>query len=113
MEVIIQLGKILKKSGSLLPTKILMDVYYRTKGKLSEESPEFERKSRTNPATFCEMIGKYLNIMQIYINGKAYITSNTECDPQTLIETISNSIDETCILNCRVERNYNTCIQRH
>ena len=50
------------------------------------------------------MIGKYLNIMQIYINGKAYITSNTECDPETLIETISNSIDETCILNCHVER---------
>ena len=38
LEVIIQLGKILK-SGSLLPTKILMDVYYSTKGKLSEESP--------------------------------------------------------------------------
>jgi len=74
-------------------------MYYNLNHRLST-TEEQKPHSRMNAGTFYEIISKYLNIAQIYIDGKAYLVQNTVCEK--LVETISSAISAQSIVNSHV-----------
>ena len=54
---------------------------------------------------------KYLNVLQIYIHGKAYLIENRGVNVSKLQETINHTIDETKVVNSRVEERLKTIYQ--
>ena len=64
----------------------LIDQYYE----LKQESTA--TLNPINPGTFYDTISKYSNVIQIYIDGHAYICESTQYDPQKLIMTIEGAV---------------------
>ena len=53
-------------------------------------------------STLYEILSKHLNIILIYINGKAYIIENTGSNLEKLLETITGTMNTEKIVNERV-----------
>lgn len=53
-------------------------------------------------STLYEILSKHLNIIQIYIDGKAYIIENTGSNLAKLLETITGTMNKDKIVNERV-----------
>ena len=50
--------------------------------------------TRMNSGTLYEIISKYLNVAQIYIDGKAFVVQNTTYNFEKLVDTITSAISE-------------------
>lgn len=68
------------KHGPLVPATELCDVYKMANGTLSER--------RMMAAELFATLSKHLNVMQLYIQGKAFISENTTSDFQSLVSFI-------------------------
>lgn len=95
-----QLGSIavaehILQHGPLLPTTDLCAVYKNAKETASER--------RMMAGELFGIVSKYLNIMQLYINGHTFISENTTSDFQALVSFINNQNQSRKHLNNSVE----------
>lgn len=93
LQAIYEVGKFILSTGPIVVTHKAAEIYMHAKGltngKLSSE--------------FYEMVSKYLNIIQIYISGKAYLVQNTGSNIETIVSTVNNDV----IVNERVSERLN------
>ena len=101
LRTVICLAEYIKQCGLLVRTQEVLDMYYNLNRQLSTTEKQ-KPHSRMNVGTFYEIISKYLNIAQIYIDGKAYLLQNMTCDFGKLVETISSAVTEQSIVNSPV-----------
>lgn len=101
LRTVICLAEYIKQCGLLVRTQEVLDMYYNLNRQLSTTEKQ-KTHSRMNVGTFYEIISKYLNIAQIYIDGKAYLLQNMTCDFGKLVETISSAVTEQSIVNSHV-----------
>ncbi len=81
----------IKEEGPIVATQKVGRFYYETKG---------ERDfSQVTSSSIFETVSKYMNVLQIYINGKAYIIENTNTNVKALLQTISQAVDKQKVIN--------------
>ena len=83
------------KHGPLVPATELCDVYKMANGTLSER--------RMMAAELFATLSKHLNVMQLYIQGKAFISENTTSDFQSLVSFIVDQRQSRKHFNDNVE----------
>ncbi|KAJ7360197.1 hypothetical protein OS493_018190 [Desmophyllum pertusum] len=71
--------------GPLLPTTELCNVYKKAKGSSS--------KQRMMSAELFRILSKHLNIMQLYIEGQAFICENTQSDFEAILSFVRNQVE--------------------
>ena len=101
LRTVICLPEYIKQCGLLVRTQEVLDMYYNLNCQLSTTEKQ-KTHSRMNVGTFYEIISKYVNIAQIYIDGKAYLLPNMTCDFGKLVETISSAVTEQSVVNRHV-----------
>ena len=93
VRLMISLANYIQNSGPLIVTRELIDKYYELK----------QVSTTPSKPTFYDTISKYLNVIQIHIDGRAYICENTHCDPQKLITTIEGAVNHHRIINSHIK----------
>ena len=61
-------------------------------------------KFSITPASLYETVCKYLNIVQIYIHGKAYLIENRGNDVIKVIETLESIANRQGVINSHIEK---------
>ncbi len=82
------------EKGPILPTREVGAVYSGKKHGVSSNA--------STSANIYDILSRHLNIVQIYINGKAYIMENTG-SVSTLLQTLEGTIDTDKVVNQRTQ----------
>ena len=92
LRAVCDVGKFIQTSGPIVVTQDAARVYNNTKGS------ERRRKS----GEFYEIVSKHLNILQVYIHGKAFLVHNTGSKIEQLLKTITDSVNKDTVFNERI-----------
>ena len=63
-------------------------------------------KSRKQSGELCEILSKLLNIVQVYLYSKGYLLHNIGSNIETLLKTITESVNKEAIVKERVSEGW-------
>ena len=96
-------AKHILKHGPLVPTTELCDIYKKTNGSLSNR--------RMMSAELFGITSKHLNIMQLYIEGQAFICENTQSDFESILSFVRNQVKDRKHLNKHITISIGECFK--
>ena len=96
-------AKHILKHGPLVPTTELCDIYKKTNGSSSNR--------RMMSAELFGITSKHLNIMQLYIEGQAFICENTQSDFASILSFVHNQMKDRKHLNEHVTNTVGECFK--
>ena len=82
LSTMVSLGRYILENGLLVATQDLAKQYKKMKG--------LKESNRMESSRFLEIMSKHLNVVQIYIEGKGYITENRGKEVVQLVDSIQN-----------------------
>ncbi len=92
LEALIQVATYLERHGPLILSQDVAKVYCQLKSIGSITS-----------ASLYEILSKYLNLTQVYVNGKVYLVTGCGDAARTLLHTIATTVNQTKIINAHVK----------
>ena len=102
---VIAVGEYILNNGPLVQTRKLCEVYSTGKGSSSGR--------RMMAAELYGIVSKYLCVMQIYIEGIAFISERTTGNFEGLMSFINdNSLNHQKLVNDKVEKSVGSCFKR-
>lgn len=96
-------AKHILKHGPSVPTTELCDIYKKTNGSSSNR--------RMMSAELFGITSKHLNIMQLYIEGQAFICENTQSDFASILSFVHNQMKDRKHLNEHVTNTVGECFK--
>ncbi len=91
LHALLQVIQYIREEGPIVSTQDVGRFYYKAKN-------EHEFSQPTSSSIF-EILSKHLNILQVYINGKAYIIENYHNNVKALLHTITQTVDRQKVVN--------------
>ena len=85
LTAILKVAEHILKYGPVVPTQQLVRVYRETKGQ--------NETSSVRPASFFQTISRHLNLMQVYLNGRAFIVENRGGNVQDVIRSFEGIME--------------------
>ena len=95
LQALCEVASFILSSGPVVATQDAGKVYASAKGK--------EKSISASSCNYYEIFSKYLNIKEVYIQGKAYLIPNTGNNVNKLLETVVNMVNEDKVVNERVK----------
>jgi hypothetical protein len=79
---VLSVAEYILQDGPVVPTQILANMYRENKDTDSNKKPPYRS------ATFFHTISRHLNVMQIYLHGRAFILENRGAEVEKVIESL-------------------------
>ena len=92
LRAVCDVGKFVQSSGPIVATQDAARVYKNIKGSVK----------RKKSGDLYEILSKHLNLLQVYIYGKAFLVSNTGSNIEKLVKTITDSVNKEVLFNERI-----------
>ena len=93
LRVLIEIIDMLMERGPIVATQDIRS-YYSKRKKCSRQG---------SSSCIYNILSRHLNIVQIYLNGKAFIIENTGSNIEALLDTIESTVSYDKIVNARIE----------
>ena len=105
LNAILSVANFICEHGPIVSAKDASKIYLQSKGLTSIKW--------TNE--FYEIVSKHLNVLQIYIHGRAYIVESSGLNMENVVQTIVTAANKDIIVNNRIEERlqgiFKSCLQ--
>lgn len=97
LSAMVSVGRFVMENGLIVKTRDLAKKYKEIKG--------LRESARMDSSQLLQTLGKHLNLVQVYIRGRGYITENRGADIAKITESLDNiETDDKVIINEKVKQ---------